>query len=107
MLNFYVGETRPLQVEVCTCTLKITSSIVDPILYLSSLYTQAIHGFRETEKSHWNDDNKAILHRVREEAFKSEESQMTLVHVLDLAKDGFIKPHIDSVKVSLQNSLAS
>ncbi|CAG2055451.1 unnamed protein product, partial [Timema podura] len=58
----------------------------------------AIHGFRETERLKWNENNMKILQRVREVAFPSGSSQLSLVHVLDLAEKGFIKPHVDSVR---------
>ena len=61
---------------------------------------QAIHGFRETEKSQWNDKNKEILNRLRDLALPPGAPQISSVHVLDLAKKGYIKPHIDSVRVS-------
>jgi hypothetical protein len=62
---------------------------------------QAIHGYRETERLHWNSQNAGILQRVRDVAFPPGTPQLSLVHVLDLAEDGVIKPHIDSVRVSL------
>jgi hypothetical protein len=39
------------------------------------------------------------MKRVRELAFPPGVSQLVNVHILDLAKDGFIKPHVDSVRV--------
>lgn len=64
-------------------------------------FVQAIHGYRETERLHWNPQNTSILQRVRDIAFPPGTPQLSLVHVLDLAEDGVIKPHIDSVRVSL------
>lgn len=66
---------------------------------------QAIHGFRETEKSRWSDASQAILHRVQEAAFGPDESLLSLVHVLDLEPRGYIKPHVDSVKVGRRQFL--
>jgi alkylated DNA repair protein alkB family protein 7 len=68
-------------------------------------FLQAIHGYRETERLHWNPQNTGILQRARDVAFPPGTSQLSLVHVLDLAVDGVIKPHIDSVRVSLYFSL--
>uniref|UniRef100_H3AJ33 Alpha-ketoglutarate-dependent dioxygenase alkB homolog 7, mitochondrial n=1 Tax=Latimeria chalumnae TaxID=7897 RepID=H3AJ33_LATCH len=61
-------------------------------------WDDAIHGYRETEKSQWTERNKAILQRVRDVAFPPGVPQLALVHVLDLDKKGYIKPHVDSVK---------
>lgn len=58
---------------------------------------QAIHGFRETERKHWYPDNKNVIERVKELAFGK--AVQPYIHVLDLAKDGVIKPHVDSVRV--------
>ena len=60
---------------------------------------QAIHGYRETEKLKWNEDNQKILQRVRELAFPPGVPQIAYVHVLDISKDGYIKPHVDAVRV--------
>ena len=61
---------------------------------------QAIHGYRETEQKQWNEKNTEILRRVRGTAFEPGALHISYVHVLDLAKEGSIKPHIDSVRVS-------
>jgi len=62
-------------------------------------FSQAIHGYRETEWRKWSKDSSRILDRVRREAFPPETTQLSLVHILDLAPEGWIKPHIDSVRV--------
>ncbi|XP_015276541.1 PREDICTED: alpha-ketoglutarate-dependent dioxygenase alkB homolog 7, mitochondrial, partial [Gekko japonicus] len=58
----------------------------------------AIHRYRETEKSHWSQESLKILQRVRDVAFPPHVPQLAQVHVLDLDKTGYIKPHVDSVK---------
>lgn len=65
-------------------------------MILIKIKLQAIHGFRETERKHWYPDNKAVIERIREIAFKGE--IQPYIHVLDLAKEGVIKPHVDSVR---------
>lgn len=42
-----------------------------------------------------------ILNRVRSVAFPQGSSLLGPVHILDLDKNGYIKPHIDSVKVKV------
>lgn len=64
-------------------------------------WDDAIHGYRETERKHWYPANRAIFDRVKELAFKGE--TLPYIHVLDLAKEGVIKPHVDSVRVRLRN----
>ncbi|KAJ1525197.1 hypothetical protein ONE63_010029 [Megalurothrips usitatus] len=61
-------------------------------------WDNAIHGFRETERLHWTKPSMSILDRVRKTAFPDGKPQLKHVHVLDLSADGYIKPHIDSVK---------
>lgn len=61
-------------------------------------WDDAIHGYRETERKHWYPTNRAIFDRVKEVAFSGE--TLPYIHVLDLAKEGVIKPHVDSVRVS-------
>lgn len=55
--------------------------------------------YRETERVQWNENNIKIINRIREKAFSKEMSQLALVHILDLAPEGWIKPHVDSIKV--------
>lgn len=62
-------------------------------------WDDAIHGYRETERKHWYPANRAIFDRVKEVAFRGE--TLPYIHVLDLAKQGVIKPHVDSVRVSV------
>ncbi|XP_018394202.1 PREDICTED: alpha-ketoglutarate-dependent dioxygenase alkB homolog 7, mitochondrial [Cyphomyrmex costatus] len=75
---------------------------VDPYMkrlrYEFSHWDNAIHGYRETEWSKWSEDSSQILDRVRRKAFLPEMIQLSLVHILDLAPEGWIKPHIDSVR---------
>ena len=69
---------------------------------------QAIEGYRETEKSHWSAEASPIISRLREAAAGAVQGRrlaaLPEVHVLDLAKEGYIRPHIDSVKVATQKS---
>ena len=54
---------------------------------------QAIQGYKETEKRQWNEDNIAVMERLKsavESATVDRPAVRTLheVHVLDLAHDG-------------------
>ncbi|KAG8236628.1 hypothetical protein J437_LFUL016460 [Ladona fulva] len=75
------------------------SPVLNELHYEFDHWDDAIHGFRETERLKWNDDNMKIINRVRRIAFPPNSGHLYLVHVLDLAKDGHIKPHIDSIRV--------
>lgn len=57
-------------------------------------WDDAIHGYRETEKKNWYPKNREIIDRIGKLAFDG--NVMPHVHVLDLAKDGIIKAHVDS-----------
>ncbi|KAH8371489.1 hypothetical protein KR093_007620 [Drosophila rubida] len=59
-------------------------------------WDDAIHGFRETERKKWYPNNRQVLERVRQAAFEG--AIMSYVHVLDLAAEGVIKPHVDSTR---------
>ncbi|GAB0089758.1 alpha-ketoglutarate-dependent dioxygenase alkB homolog 7, mitochondrial [Sergentomyia squamirostris] len=85
----------------------ITKEEVDKILeeiepYLKRMryefdhWDDAIHGFRETERQHWYPQNKETIEKIRNTAFQGE--TLPHVHILDLAADGLIKPHVDSVR---------
>lgn len=61
-------------------------------------WDNAIHGYRETERVTWGPACAEVLDRVRSVAFPPDSPLLGPVHVLDLDKKGYIKPHIDSVK---------
>ncbi|XP_074104339.1 alpha-ketoglutarate-dependent dioxygenase alkB homolog 7, mitochondrial isoform X2 [Cotesia typhae] len=66
--------------------------------YEFSHWDDAIHGYRETERAKWNEENSKIIERVKAMAFPPGMPELGLVHVLDLAAEGKIKPHVDSVR---------
>lgn len=61
-------------------------------------WDDAIHGYRETERARWGPMCGGVLERLRAVAFSEDSNLLGPVHVLDLDKAGYIKPHIDSVK---------
>ncbi|XP_040047831.2 alpha-ketoglutarate-dependent dioxygenase alkB homolog 7, mitochondrial [Gasterosteus aculeatus] len=61
-------------------------------------WDDAIHGYRETERARWGSACEEVIRRVRSTAFPEGSPLLGPVHVLDLDKTGYIKPHIDSVK---------
>lgn len=63
------------------------------------LFSQAIHGYRESERSEWTPENQKVLSRIRQFAFDDPSQTLVHVHILDIAKEGYIKPHIDAVRV--------
>ncbi|XP_043602782.1 alpha-ketoglutarate-dependent dioxygenase alkB homolog 7, mitochondrial isoform X2 [Bombus pyrosoma] len=69
-----VEEEKSLMEEI--------DSYVRRLKYEQSHWDDAIHNYRETEKGKWNDENAKI----------------SLIHVLDLAPEGWIKPHVDSIR---------
>lgn len=71
-----------------------TEKTMKRMRYQYDHWDDAIHGYREMEMIEWRPENEAVLKRLRARAF----DQQTLphVHILDLAGDGIIKPHVDS-----------
>ena len=70
------------------------------LVYEKDHWDEAIVKFRETERKSWNKANTPLIDRLRSRAFDKSDSVLPYVHVLDLAEDGHIKPHIDSTRVS-------
>ncbi|CAB3405612.1 unnamed protein product [Caenorhabditis bovis] len=66
--------------------------------YEKSHWDDAIHLYREREQRKWSDENLEVISRIRSESFGPGTEHLTYVHILDLHKDGVIKPHIDSVR---------
>lgn len=79
--------------------LEETEKIIKRIRYEQSHWDDAIHNYRETEHLRWTQPNQLIIDRVRNLAFKTKKNLIKYVHILDIAKDGFIKPHVDSIRV--------
>jgi len=66
-------------------------------VYEKDHWDEAIVDFRETERKHWNHLNTEIIKKLQNTAFDPEGTRLLpYIHVLDLAENGFIKPHIDS-----------
>lgn len=63
-------------------------------------FFKAIEGYRETERSKWNEQNAAVISRVKHTAFSETTELLPHVHILDLAAAGHIRPHVDAVRVS-------
>ncbi|ESO94504.1 hypothetical protein LOTGIDRAFT_118068 [Lottia gigantea] len=68
------------------------------IRYQDTHWDDAIHGYRETERKVWNSVNQEILKKVRDISFAPGTPQIDFTHILDIKKDGYIKPHIDAVR---------
>lgn len=69
--------------------------------YQQSHWDDAIHGYRETEITIWKNPNNArLIQNIRNKIFTNDSTTkpMTNVHVLDLSDNGFVKPHVDSVR---------
>ncbi|XP_064386959.1 alpha-ketoglutarate-dependent dioxygenase alkB homolog 7, mitochondrial-like [Halichondria panicea] len=70
--------------------------------YLYDHWDGAIEGYSETEKSNWSESNTPVIQRLKAVAAAAVTDKVVVpleqVHVLDLAEDGHIKPHVDSVK---------
>lgn len=92
-----------MEVNPQLCSYLVTSALLKCVnskgLCFSCCRVQAIHGYRETERARWGAACEEVLNRVRSVAFPEGSQLLGPVHVLDLDKTGYIKPHIDSVKV--------
>lgn len=63
------------------------------------IFSQAIEGYRETERDRWNEHNTDVLRRIHEAAFAKGAQLLPRTHILDLAAAGYIRPHVDAVRV--------
>lgn len=91
------AEEEQILVDECTVRLKRRR-------YERNHWDNVIVGFKEFEASNWSDASLEILDKVRHSRVllggEAHQHQILLpsVHVIDLAPDGFIRPHIDSIK---------
>ncbi|OWZ21895.1 hypothetical protein PHMEG_0003476 [Phytophthora megakarya] len=69
--------------------------------YEEDHWDNVIIKFKEMERSRWSTETRNILDKVREAAIVPKElNYFPAVHVIELAEDGYIKPHVDSIKFS-------
>ncbi|EEY68255.1 uncharacterized protein PITG_04676 [Phytophthora infestans T30-4] len=69
--------------------------------YEEDHWDNVIIKFKEMERSRWSTETQRILQKVREVAILPKElTYFPAVHVIELAEDGYIKPHVDSIKFS-------
>lgn len=90
----------PFRLHISSASHSVAHDESPPFITPCFAYMQAIQGYRETEKPIWNEVNTPTITRLREFAFGKDLTVMQHVHVLDLAENGHIKPHLDSVKVT-------
>ncbi|KAF7259776.1 Alpha-ketoglutarate-dependent dioxygenase alkB 7 [Paragonimus skrjabini miyazakii] len=80
--------------------------------YQDAHWDYAITHYRETERKNWRTINRSVIERLKEFTAQTElpapascasADQVVLphIHILDLAENGEIKPHVDSVRASL------
>ncbi|ETV94055.1 hypothetical protein H310_12089 [Aphanomyces invadans] len=66
-------------------------------------WDQVIINFKEMETIKWSQEAADILARVRKLPILPQDLEyFPAVHVIDLAAEGYIKPHVDSIKFSGQ-----
>ena len=63
--------------------------------YESSHWDAVIHGYREIQKLSWLEPTQPLIQRLRSMVLPP---LLPHTHVLDLASEGFITPHVDSVQ---------
>lgn len=69
--------------------------------YEEGHWDNVIIKFKEMERSRWSAETQRVLQKVREAAILPKElNYFPAVHVIELAEDGYIKPHVDSIKFS-------
>jgi len=84
---FFIPQT----ISTCTHYLELVQ--------FSKVLLQAIQSYRETENISWSNQSNSVISRMKSIAFKPDDIQKSLVHVLDLSPIGYILPHVDSIKV--------
>ncbi|CAM9201698.1 unnamed protein product, partial [Chrysoparadoxa australica] len=80
---------------------------LEPVLrrkrYMQGHWDAVIQNYKETERHDWawSPDNAAAIKAIRESCvFPPDLHAWKPVHVIDLSAEGFISPHVDSVKFS-------
>lgn len=69
--------------------------------YEEGHWDQVIEKFKEMERSRWSERAQQILKKIRAVPILPPGlPYFPAVHVIDLAQDGFIRPHVDAIKFS-------
>jgi len=81
---------------------KILLDEVEPHLkrlrYEADHWDHQIVLYREREQEKWSDKNRLIIERMRHASFSNSDRLSPFVHILDLHKEGYIRPHIDATR---------
>ncbi|VDM27452.1 unnamed protein product [Hydatigera taeniaeformis] len=93
--------------------------IFSRLCYQTSHWDDVIKDFRETERKNWWALNRPVIDRLRQKTLdtlkaeprpegtqkvSSSNDLLPHIHVLDLAPTGWIKPHVDSIRVCANHS---
>ncbi|CAI5711666.1 unnamed protein product [Peronospora effusa] len=94
MLDVITKDEELLVADECSRILKRRR-------YEENHWDNAIVKFKEMERSRWSTETLRVLQKVREATILPKElNYFPAVHVIELAEDGYIKPHLDSIKFS-------
>ncbi|KAK1944541.1 Alpha-ketoglutarate-dependent dioxygenase alkB 7 [Phytophthora citrophthora] len=94
MLDIITEDEEKVVADECSRILKRRR-------YEEDHWDNVIIKFKEMERSRWSTETQRILQKVREAAILPKElTYFPAVHVIELAEDGYIKPHVDSIKFS-------
>ncbi|CAI5732932.1 unnamed protein product [Hyaloperonospora brassicae] len=94
VLDVVTEDEERLVADECTSRLRRRR-------YEENHWDNVIVKFKEMERSRWSAETLRILQKVREAAVLPQElNYFPAVHVIELAEDGYIRPHVDSVKFS-------
>ena len=79
--------------HLALCMSSTRYNVMRSLMYMyMDLHTQAIEGYRETEKALWGEANSAVIQRLKDVVETGMEGQVLRaldeIHVLDLAEDG-------------------
>ncbi|CAH0487517.1 unnamed protein product [Peronospora farinosa] len=92
MLDVITKDEELLVADECSRILKRRR-------YEENHWDNAIVKFKEMERSRWSTETLRVLQKVREATILPKElNYFPAVHVIELAEDGYIKPHLDSIK---------
>lgn len=92
VLNDFVSDVEEAQF------LAETKVPLKRLRYENSHWDDAIELYREIERRNWGPICTQVIERIQKTAFTSDAQHLPLVHVLDVAAEGCVKPHIDSVR---------
>ena len=99
ILDSFIIKHDYVNEEIETLMMNDLNTRFKRIPYEKDHWDDAIINFREIQNNKFRKHATMVVAQIKNDAFSEDDKVIQNAHVLDLHEDGYIKPHIDSIRV--------